>query len=229
MERGHGYTVEAVRHAQAARDWPQAARLLAASHISLILDGRLSTVRALLEALSARPRGGRPGARTRVRRYPASRRSPRRCRHVPRGRRGAGSDGAGGARGLVRTAPGERQARVRQPPRRPGGHARCDAITGGCAHDPDGRHARAEQRHPRLGADEPGGHRLWALELEDARRHLEEALTLARRIGRAYLEIGCLAHLGIAAPSAGSPRPRRLGTRSRPWRSQRPTDSTAIP
>ena len=46
----HGDTVEAVRHAQAARDWPQAARLLAASHISLILDGRLSTVRALLEA-----------------------------------------------------------------------------------------------------------------------------------------------------------------------------------
>ena len=52
---------------------------------------------------------------------------------------------------------------------------------------------------------------LWALELEDARRHLEEALTLARRIGRAYLEIGCLAHLGIAAPLSGQSASEALG------------------
>ena len=44
---------------------------------------------------------------------------------------------------------------------------------------------------------------LWSLRLADARRHLEEGLTLARRIGRPYLEIGCLAHLGIAAPLSG--------------------------
>jgi LuxR family transcriptional regulator, maltose regulon positive regulatory protein len=39
--------------------------------------------------------------------------------------------------------------------------------------------------------------------LTDARRHLEEGLALVRRIGRPYLEIGCLAHLGIAAPLSG--------------------------
>ena len=44
---------------------------------------------------------------------------------------------------------------------------------------------------------------LWSLRLADARRHLEEGLTLARRIERPYLEIGCLAHLGIAAPLSG--------------------------
>ena len=44
---------------------------------------------------------------------------------------------------------------------------------------------------------------LWSLRLTDARRHLEEGLGLARRIGRPYLEIGCLAHLGIAAPLSG--------------------------
>ena len=44
---------------------------------------------------------------------------------------------------------------------------------------------------------------LWSLRLADARRHLEEGLALARRIGRPYLEIGCLAHLGIAAPLSG--------------------------
>ena len=44
---------------------------------------------------------------------------------------------------------------------------------------------------------------LWSLRLTDARRHLEEGLALARRIERPYLEIGCLAHLGIAAPLSG--------------------------
>ena len=34
-----GYVVDAVRHAQAARDWPQAARLLADNYVDLILDG----------------------------------------------------------------------------------------------------------------------------------------------------------------------------------------------
>jgi hypothetical protein len=44
---------------------------------------------------------------------------------------------------------------------------------------------------------------LWSLRLTDARRHLEEGLALARQIGRPYLEIGCLAHLGIGAPLSG--------------------------
>ena len=44
-------------------------------------------------------------------------------------------------------------------------------------------------------------------QLDDARRHLEEALALARRIGRPYLEIGCLGHLALAADLSGSPVP----------------------
>ena len=36
-----------------------------------------------------------------------------------------------------------------------------------------------------------------------ARRHLEEALSLARQAERPYLEISCLAHLGIAGPDGG--------------------------
>ena len=39
-----GYAVEAVRHAQLARDWPHATRLLVDSRIGLILDGRLATL-----------------------------------------------------------------------------------------------------------------------------------------------------------------------------------------
>ena len=44
----HGHVVDAVRHAQAAEDWPNAARLLAEHGFSLALDGQYATVRSLL-------------------------------------------------------------------------------------------------------------------------------------------------------------------------------------
>ena len=45
---GHGYPVEAVRHAQAAQDWPMAARLLADHWPGLHLDGQAATVHEFL-------------------------------------------------------------------------------------------------------------------------------------------------------------------------------------
>ena len=42
--------MEAVRHAQAAREWALASRLLADNHLDLSLDGRLQTVSELLSA-----------------------------------------------------------------------------------------------------------------------------------------------------------------------------------
>ena len=44
---------------------------------------------------------------------------------------------------------------------------------------------------------------LWSWRLDDARRDLEQGLALARRAGRPWLEIPCLAHLGIAGPLTG--------------------------
>ncbi len=41
----------------------------------------------------------------------------------------------------------------------------------------------------------------WSLRLADSERHLVEGAALARRIGRPYLEVACLAHLGFAATS----------------------------
>jgi LuxR family transcriptional regulator, maltose regulon positive regulatory protein len=49
----HGDMVAAIRHAQAARDWSHAARLLSESRIGLTLDGRRATVRGLLDAFPA--------------------------------------------------------------------------------------------------------------------------------------------------------------------------------
>ena len=39
----------------------------------------------------------------------------------------------------------------------------------------------------------------WSLRLADSERHLLEGAALARGIGRPYLEVACLAHLGFAA------------------------------
>ena len=41
---------DAIRHTQAAGDWPDAARLLADHSFSLTMDGQGQTVRALLRA-----------------------------------------------------------------------------------------------------------------------------------------------------------------------------------
>ena len=39
---------------------------------------------------------------------------------------------------------------------------------------------------------------LWSIRIDEAERHLEQGLELARRIGRPYVEIGCLAYLALA-------------------------------
>ena len=60
-----GQVVEAIRHTQAAGDWPEAARLLADHSFSLTLDGQAQTIQALVRAFppgDGPPRAG-PGAR----------------------------------------------------------------------------------------------------------------------------------------------------------------------
>jgi LuxR family maltose regulon positive regulatory protein len=47
---GHGQVVEAIRHTQAAGDWPEAAWLLADHSFSLTLDGQAQTIGALVRA-----------------------------------------------------------------------------------------------------------------------------------------------------------------------------------
>ena len=54
---GHGFPVEAIRHAQAARDWGLAARLLADHWPGLHLDGQARHRHELLAGFPAGPRG----------------------------------------------------------------------------------------------------------------------------------------------------------------------------
>ena len=46
----HGQVIDAIRHTQAAGDWPAAARLLADHWFSLTLDGQAQTIQALVRA-----------------------------------------------------------------------------------------------------------------------------------------------------------------------------------
>jgi hypothetical protein len=57
---GHGFAVEAVRHAQAVRDWGLAARLLADHWPGLYLDGQAATVHELLAGFPAEGRAADP-------------------------------------------------------------------------------------------------------------------------------------------------------------------------
>jgi LuxR family maltose regulon positive regulatory protein len=46
---------------------------------------------------------------------------------------------------------------------------------------------------------------LWAGRLDDARQHLEDALSRTPRISRPFIEVGCLAHLALVALLTGQP------------------------
>jgi LuxR family transcriptional regulator, maltose regulon positive regulatory protein len=198
-----GYTVEAVRHAELAREWSHAARLLIDSRIGLILDGRLATLRALLDAFPARVAAADPelavvvaGVRLRDGLFDDADAfiavAERNAENVPEDRqqlvglhlasvRLALARQRGDLGGAVRAMRSLESVLDSQPPNAAG---RTDDI-------------RA------LALMTLGTTELWSLRLTDARRHLEEGLALARRIRRPYLEIGCLAHLGIGAPLSG--------------------------
>ena len=91
----HGQVVDAIRHTQAAGDWPEAARLLADHSFGLTFDGQARTLQALLRAFppgAGSPRAG-PGARDR-RPRPGT---PGRGGRPSGGRRGARRDDAAGS------------------------------------------------------------------------------------------------------------------------------------
>ncbi|MGZ4202911.1 MAG: LuxR C-terminal-related transcriptional regulator [Thermoleophilaceae bacterium] len=201
----HGSMVEAIRHAQAAADWPQAARLLADGYISLVFDGRVATLRALLAAF---PDGaGEANAELAL--------------AFAKGRLydGALDESAAYiaiAGRLADTVADERRRRF---------DLQLAEVTLALARRRGNLGAVLETMRSmeELLSAQPAGElalgndlraaalmnlgiaELWSTRPADARRHLEQALELARRIGRPYLQVGCLAHLAMAAPLVGSP------------------------
>ena len=192
-----GQVVDAIRHAQAAGDWPGAARLLADHSFSLTLDGQAQTIQALVRAFP-------PGAD-----YPELA-LVRAGGYLVQGRLDEAAAHLAVAEAHAETAPPDRQRRLRVAiaslklslARRRGHLAGVleqaeflsSPVTGqsdeDIALDSDLRAVALMN----LGTVEA-----WTLGLPDAERHLQEGAVLAREIGRPYLEVGCLAELGFAS------------------------------
>ncbi len=192
----HGQAADAIRHTQAAGDWPDAARLLADHSFSLTMDGQGPAVRALLRAFPA-------GAD-----YPELA-LVRAARSLARGRLDEAAAHLAVAGAYAETAAPDRQRRLgiaiaglklRLAARR--GHlagvtdqARflASPVTGQSDEDIAlGNDLRAVALM-NLGTVEA------SLGLADAERHLREGAVLAQKIGRPFLEVRCLAQLGVAS------------------------------
>ena len=201
-----GQVVEAIRHTQAAGDWPEAARLLADHSFSLTLDGQAQTIQALVRAFP-------PGAD-----HPELA-LVRAMGDLAQGRLDEAAAHLAVAETHAETAPPDRQRRLRVAiaslklslARRRGHLAGvieqvrflASPVTGqsdeDIALDSDLRAVALMN----LGTAEA-----WSLGLPDAERHLREGAVLAREIGRPYLEVGCLAQLGFAYIFHGAAMPK---------------------
>jgi LuxR family transcriptional regulator, maltose regulon positive regulatory protein len=191
-----GQVVEAIRHTQAAGDWPDAARLLADHSFSMTLDGQAQTMRALVQAF---PTGVDHPELALV----------RAMGDLVQGRLDEAAAHLAVAEAHAETAPADRQRRLRVAiaslklslARRRGHLASvieqvrflASPVTGQSDEDIAlGSDLRAVALM-NLGIVEA-----WS-GLPDADRHLREGAVLAREIGRPYLEVSCLAQLGFAS------------------------------
>ena len=201
-----GQVVEAIRHTQAAGDWPEAARLLADHSFSLTLDGQAQTIQALVRAF---PSGTDHPELALVR---------------------AGGDLVLGRldQAAAYLAVAETHAGTAPPDRRRGLRVAIASLKLSLARRRGHLAGVIEQvrflASPVTGqSDEDialdrdlravalmnlGTAEAWSLGLPDAERHLREGAVLAREIGRPYLEVGCLAQLGFAYIFHGAAMPK---------------------
>jgi LuxR family transcriptional regulator, maltose regulon positive regulatory protein len=193
----HGQVVDAIRHIQAAGDWPRAARLLADYSFSMTLDGQTQTIQALVQAF---PPGANHPELALV--YATV--------DLIQGRLDEAAAHMAVAETYAGTAPPDRQRRLQVAiaslklslARRRGNLAGvleqakflASPVTGQSDDDiAVGSELRAVALM-NLGIVEA-----WSQGLPDAERHLQEGADLARQIGRPYLEVACLAQLGFAS------------------------------
>jgi LuxR family maltose regulon positive regulatory protein len=195
----HGQVVEAIRHRQAAGDWYDAARLLADHSFGLTLDGQLQTIRALVRAFPQGAVADDPElALVRV------------TTDVYQGRLDEAPAHLAVAESHVEAAPADRQHRLRVAiaslklslARRRGHLAGvieqarflASPVTG-----PSDQDIALDSDLRAVALYNLGIAEAWALGLPDAERHLQEGAVLARKIGRPYVEVACLAQLGFAS------------------------------
>jgi LuxR family transcriptional regulator, maltose regulon positive regulatory protein len=192
----NGYAVEAIRHAQAAQNWALASSLVAAHWLGLYLDGRGATIHALMSAfpagaasadaeLAAAAAGDElaQGSLVAAERYLALAESASASK-TEAARRSAGVL-LDVVRLLMVEQTGDQRAR------------------GTLARRLLAAAESLEAAQPSLGAEihalaliSLGDSETWTGYPEQAEAHLDQAVTLARRIGRPYLEFMALIYRG---------------------------------
>jgi LuxR family transcriptional regulator, maltose regulon positive regulatory protein len=202
---GHGYPIEAVRHAQAVQDWELAARVLAGHWFSLYLDGQAAAARELLTAFPADV----VAADEMLTALTAVREMHRRSlaeagRYLAAATAGLGSVPVG-QRGQLQATLGVLHLFL--------AHQRGDLP----AVVEDAEQLLAPAGTPGtaplgLGADVQalaliyvGISEAWTARLDQAGRHLEQGTTLAHQIGRPYLEVVGLSNLAVVACVRSTP------------------------
>ena len=190
----HGYPVEAVRHAQAAQNWRLAARVLSDHWVGLGLAGLGGTVHEFLARfpagviaadaeLAARVAGDQlaRGSLEEAERYLAL--STRALESVPADRRGRAQVVLAVVRMRLARQRGDLPAVTEEAQR-----LLAPAMTTESGQPGVGEDLRA------LALINLGPAELWTSRFDEAGRHLEDGIALARRIGRPYLEVTGLAY-----------------------------------
>ena len=206
-----GDAVVAIRHYQAAGDWAAASRLLLDNYFTLTMAGRGETLQALLGEFpaDAHPGDGNLAAALSI-------------DHILHGLLDEAAAQLDVARRCAAGVPPERRrvfhvylaildvelarrrsdlASAREATRE------LEAALGAAAEVDE---VPVPPDYWALALMNLGIAELWAGRPDDAQKHLEDALGRTRRISRPFIEIGCLAHLAIAAPLTGQPLPLAL-------------------
>jgi LuxR family maltose regulon positive regulatory protein len=195
----HGEIPDAIRHTQAAGDWPGAARLLADHSFGLTLDGQAQTMQTLLRAFP-------PGAVTEGPDLPLARATS----DLARGRLDEAAAHLAVAETSIAATPADRKYRLEMATAalrlslvRKRGHLAgvveqvrflASPVTGQSGEDIALDSDLRAVALMNLGIVEA-----WSLGNQDSQRHLRQGADLARRIGRPYLEVACLAELAFAS------------------------------
>ena len=206
----HGDVTEAVRHHQAAGDWAPAGRLLADGYLTLTMAGRGDTLHALLALFPADAHlaDGDLAAALAIDAILHGLLDEA-AAHLRVVRRLAGAAPADRRRilGVYLAVIEAELAR-----RRSDLPSAQEALRGlEAALDAEGTdELPVRPEYWALTLMNVGIAELWAGRPDKARQHLEDALSRTRRISRPFIEVGCLAHLAIAAPLTGQPLPLAL-------------------
>ena len=195
----HGEIVDAIRHTQAAGDWSAAARLLAERSFGLTLDGQAQTIQTLLRAFPPGAVADGPDlslARATI--------------DLAQGRLDEAAAHLTVAEASITSTPPDRKHRLdvavaalRLSLARKRGHlagvveqVRFLASPIAAQSDED---IALDSDLRAVALMNLGTVEAWSLGNQDSERHLQEGADLARRIGRPYLEVACLAELAFAS------------------------------